>query len=194
MTTWISRAAGLALLTAALAGCDAKPMAFMANMPSFGKKAKAPLTTAPLARGAVMLVAPDGYCIDPAALTSNFAMLARCDALGAENSATTMPFALIAVSVAPMAADAKLPTAVELAAGKGLEQPSKPIEEDGYVIFPANGAPAATGLAGSHWRGATIVNGHMVGVALFRGADSPRISSEGAAIIESMIKKTQSAN
>ena len=79
MITWTSKSpfAALALLT--LSACEGGQGFSRGGSPVAEEK---PLRQAILADGAVQVVPPQGYCIDPKSLKSRFALMARCDALG----------------------------------------------------------------------------------------------------------------
>jgi len=76
-----------------------------------------PLSSAQMAKGAVTVIPPEGYCVDGAASSDMFALMARCDALGAAPTGATTPRGIITVSLVASSADA-LPPPSALAAGK----------------------------------------------------------------------------
>ncbi|QUJ76370.1 hypothetical protein KDD17_15990 [Sulfitobacter albidus] len=122
MTTWISRVAAL-VLCGALAGCDALPDASGVLSGIAGDQAP-PLTQAKMMRGAVTLVPPTGFCIDPKTLNESFALMARCDTLGATTGSRGAPLGLMSVSFTRTGADAPLPTPQDIASATGTSAPN----------------------------------------------------------------------
>ena len=58
------------------------------------------LANAELADGALTLVPPAGFCVDKSTLRPSFAVVARCDSLGARQTVNDAPLGMIVVSVA----------------------------------------------------------------------------------------------
>ena len=73
MNTWTFKGLVTTLATClALAGCDA-----VDGLALSGAFDREPLKTAELADGAITLVPPEGFCIDPRSLKARFALMAR---------------------------------------------------------------------------------------------------------------------
>ncbi|WP_114292868.1 hypothetical protein [Pseudosulfitobacter sp. DSM 107133] len=165
----------------ALAGCDVG-----------GGATKAPLREAPMARGALTLVAPEGFCIDRRSLKSSFAVLARCDTLGDPDGAYGAPLGLITVSlttaqagVAPISA-ASLESA--LSDGKVLDK----LETKDAVLLRVQGqAPSRKGLSAVHWRGAGQIGSHLVGLAIYGAEDSGATGREGGRVLNRLMQRTR---
>ena len=189
MTTWTCKAAFAALALSALAACedgqgggllksttDAKPVA---------------VSQAKMAFGAVTLVAPVGFCIDANSLKQNFALMARCDALGAPSASAGAPTGILTASFS--AASKTMPTPVDTTTALGLGAPTNAIETDRSVTFRAKGNAPAEGLSDTHWRGTARIGKQMMGLALY-GPDGGRvISPEGRAILVALIAKLDGA-
>jgi hypothetical protein len=101
MNTWTFKGLVKALATClALAGCDA--VDGLALSRAFDRE---PLKSAELADGAITLVAPEGFCIDPRSLKARFALMARCDTLGGDKGQDA-PLAVITATAVPLTANA----------------------------------------------------------------------------------------
>lgn len=165
----------------ALAGCDVG-----------GGATKAPLREAVMARGALTLVAPEGFCIDRRSLKPTFALLARCDTLGDTDGAYGAPLGLITVSLttaqsgaAPISATT-LETA--LSEGKVLEKH----ETENAVLMRVQGpAPSREGLSAIHWRGAGQIGSHLVGLAMYGADNSGATGSEGRRVLNRLMQRTR---
>jgi hypothetical protein len=195
MTTWTCKGPFTAFALLLLGGCDEGGLALgrgTASGPSATQSQ--PLSKVRMAGGAVRLVAPAGYCIDRESLQPGFALLARCDILGATSSDANVPLAVIAVSLLP-APEASAPPAPELtAAAAGLTSVTQSVITDQETIFRATGAAPAPGLSGDHWRGTALIKGHLLGVALY-GPDRGRpIGEEGRGLLRKLIRATRAAS
>ncbi|MCR9126160.1 MAG: hypothetical protein NXH82_08520 [Rhodobacteraceae bacterium] len=198
MFTWISRTGVLLFAPLALAGCEGGAgLAFAPPQTETPAPARAGMTQAPLAGGAVQLRAPDGYCIDPQSLDApGFALLARCDTLGAA-APRGRDLALISVSVAPLpnAGDAA-PSAEALTASAGatatLDRRARgaPLT----LVRLSRETPVIAGLSASFWRGAFVVNGHVVGLSLYAPPDSRALGNRGAALLSATADRTLEAS
>lgn len=195
MITWSYKTAAIALVLTILAACEggqgldlAKGLGSITAKPN----AKA-LTQASMASGAVTLVPPRGYCIDGQSLKPRFALLARCDRLGAENS-NGAPIGVITVSVAPARGNIALPTPAETAAASALTKVSAPTSHDDSVVFRARGEAFAPQMSQDHWRATAVVKNQILGLALYAPPKSIALSDEGRALLAELIKRTQESN
>ena len=95
MITWTSKSplAALAMLT--LSACEGG-QGF--SFGSRGGAADKPLLQTALAGGAVQVVPPQGYCIDPKSLKRRFALMARCDALGLPDVVSAAPRGILTLA------------------------------------------------------------------------------------------------
>ncbi len=184
MTTWSSRAAATALALLGLAGCEE----------GFGTTSNAALSQAKMAFGAVTLVPPRGFCIDRNSLKQQFALIARCDALGAPSAAADAPIGVITVSFSAAQAEGSLPTPEDTAAALDLSNISARRETDNAILFRAQGAAPVEGLSPRHWRATTRVGGHIMGVALYGPSDGRAVSGEGRAILTELIDGTSAGS
>ena len=149
-----------------------------------------PLLEAQMASGAVTLVPPSGYCIEPSSLTQKFAAMARCDLLEAENGALDAPIGLLTVSVAKSRANAvslsdilsaSNATMIETMTGSGPE------------VVRATTETPPLGLPKTHLRTATKIDGHDLSLALFSPFESEAQGERGAEMLQNMIKTSHDA-
>lgn len=175
MSTWTFKArllAGLALV--ALAGCETPA-------------GKSPLGQASLADGAVRVVMPFGYCIDPRSLRPDFALAARCDTLGADGPYGGLDLALITITATPAPADGAAPDMDGLKAGLGgATVMAEAAEDELPLVLARRDAPPSPGLSATHWRGAMAVGGQIVALALFAPEGSAALSEDGAVILRDL--------
>ncbi|KIN63068.1 Dihydroxy-acid dehydratase [Sulfitobacter noctilucicola] len=186
MITWSSKAAGATLAVGLLAGCEGGDLG--ALLPSSQDSGKVALSQARMAFGSVMLRPPSGFCIDKSSLKQNFALMARCDALGAPSAASDAPRGLISVSFSK--ALETLPTAVQTAEALSLTGVSDTRIQDGHVTFRATGTTPADGLSAVHWRGIVKVNDQVMGIALFAPEGARATGSSGRALLLEIIAGT----
>lgn len=141
-------------------------------------------------RGKVTLVPPSGYCIDPESLNQSFALMARCDALGAATGGSGAPVGVMTVSFARSAPNTAVPTAQEFAAAAGLGSPETTRTHAAGVIFKTSGPPPADDLSPHHWRAVSRIGDFTMGAALFGPEDRRAVSEEGAEVLHEMIQRT----
>lgn len=192
MITWISKRAGLFGLCMGLSACDGVDTAgFIGGLMPGGKVENVALSQTLMANGAFTLVPPDGFCIDQSTLRQQFALMSRCDTLGAASLARGAPVGLITISVADLAPDAPLSTAQEIADATKLSRFDA--EEGGAdtLTFRAEGTPPAQDLDVVHWRAVARVQDHMLGIALYGPKDARAVSDEGREILHSLIRRSR---
>lgn len=194
MIIWTSKTLGALGILAMLGACDSTATGgglFAGLVPPQDAALPAiPLRQAMMMRGAVTLVPPPGYCIDPESLSQSFALMARCDNLGAPTGGTGAPVGVLTVSLARSGPDTALPPAAQLAAAAGLAPPAQTRQSPTSVIFQTTGTAPSGGLSPTHWRSFAKVGRFTMGAALF-GPDGRRaVSDEGADVLEDMIRLT----
>ena len=187
MITWISKG-GAALCGLLLLGACEDGDAFLAGLTA--PQTQAPTRQATMARGAVMLVPPQGYCFDNRALGQRFALMARCDVVSGTGSAAA-PRSVITISLSPAAEGATLPTPENTATALGLSDVQRTTSRRNSVIFQASGPAPSQALDGRHWRGSALVGGQIMGVALYGPAGRPPIGREGRDILAEVIAGTK---
>ncbi|MBB3994282.1 hypothetical protein GGR95_001927 [Sulfitobacter undariae] len=194
MTIWSCKKLAALSITMMLGACQTGGTGntLLAGLapPSDAALPTVPLRQAKMMRGKVTLVPPSGYCIDPESLTQSFAMMARCDALGAATGGSGAPIGILTVSLARKGKTAALPTAQEIAATTGLGAPQNAKRQATSVIFKTTGTPPSSTLAKQHWRAVAMVGGFTMGSALYGPEGRRAVSAEGAEILEEMIQGT----
>jgi hypothetical protein len=192
MITWICKRAALAGLCLGLAACDrVDPAGFIGGLIPGGKVENVALSQTLMANGAFTLVPPDGFCIDKDTLRQQFALMARCDTLGAPRLAGGAPVGLITVSVTALAPDAPLSTAQEIADASKLSRIDSAQASNEVLTFRAEGSPPAKGLDALHWRSVARVKDQMLGIALYGPKDARAVSEEGRDILQSLIRRSR---
>ncbi|MFT6025598.1 MAG: hypothetical protein ACI9PY_003741 [Ascidiaceihabitans sp.] len=193
MNTGICKALCLWLTVATLSACTSgTELNFLQGSGSSAASVRAPLTQAQMMRGAVTLVPSSGYCIDASSLKQNFALLARCDTLGAKNGALDAPLGIMTVSLV----ESSLPalTLSEVVQAADSTTIVERFDSTGIEIARATAASPKRGMAKSHWRAVTQINGTDLSIALFAPLNSPALGTEGRRMIESVISSSQSAS
>ncbi|WP_370229263.1 hypothetical protein [Cognatishimia sp.] len=120
-----------------------------------------------LVQGAVIVRAPDGYCIDRGSRASkDFVLLGDCNVLRkAQTRLEPYERGLLTVSVGPVSANP--PSMSELMAG--LESFGEPKRRGKVVsvLIDEGGDRLVDGADSHYWRAVTVVNGRVVSLAAF---------------------------
>ncbi len=185
MTTWICRAVGLCLASGLLAGCEDVTSAF-------GGSSAVAVSQARMAFGAVTLKPPAGYCIDAKSLKQNFALMARCDALGAPSAAGSAPRGIITASFA--LAGATIPTPGQTAEALTLQDVTDAAQSEAKVTFRARGATPAEGLSPSHWRGTAQVGTQVMSLAFFGPEGGAATTAQGRGLLDEVIAESRAGS
>lgn len=197
MNTWTFKAfAGLAL-AGALSACDSAPAkGFMAGLSNLTKPGadKAPLTQALMMQGEITVSPPSGFCIDAETLSETFALLARCDALGARVADAGAPMGVMTLSAARPINKKATVTADVLTEAAGMAPAVDVSESDGIQIFRATGEPPTADLSEGHWRGTTRMGPFVLSVALYGPEDGRAVSTEGAGVVRQLILQTKASS
>lgn len=170
--------------------------AFPANAKA---KARKPLVRAKLAGGRVVVAGPGGYCIDPNTLsvraTGGFALLAACGALGAEDSPYAEP-ALMTVQVQPRLLKQDVPNAAAMTAALAPARVLRHEDGDGVSLVQVaeGGDKGLPGGDPKHWRGAMVINGYLVGMAIYAPEGSPMADWAGHELILALAEALREAS
>lgn len=190
MSTWRFRAALAAGLSLALVACEGgQDGGLLDGLAAAGGERPVAMSQARMAGGALLLVPPLGFCIDARSLKDRFALMARCDTLGAPSAAGGAPLGLLTVSVSNGARG--LPTADQIGKAANLERISAQTSETDAITFRAEGAPPVKGLDPAHWRGAARLGDQVMGIALYGPPGGRATSAEGRDIINSLIRQSK---
>jgi hypothetical protein len=197
MTTWNFKAPFALVALFALVGCeegaDGGLMAALSSDSTASADVIA-LSQTQMGNGAFTLVPPQGFCIDKASLKQRFALMARCDALGAPDRATGAPLGIITVSTTAQKNADRLPAAQETADAAKLAGVSSISSTSTAVTFRAAGKPVIDGLDTQHWRANLQVGGQTVGIALYGKKGGRAVSTEGREILNDLIRRTLKAS
>lgn len=195
MSIWTSKGPLAALGLLLLCGCGDAGFSLGA-MPDQATRAE-------LARGAIVVQAPPGYCIDRQALRrapgGDFALLARCDTLGVRGFFPHRRLALLTVTTAPRGAEE----------GAGAPPPS--LEDLQQSVAPAKVVETAVvgglpmvrldspedpveGIAPQHWRSALALNGQLVALALYAPDGAADAAGNGPELLADLARRTRQAS
>ncbi|MEO1362314.1 MAG: hypothetical protein AAFU86_00890 [Pseudomonadota bacterium] len=181
MNIWTSKVGAAALVCLTLAACEDGFGLPGAGLPDDG------LRSATLSRGAVMLVAPPGFCIDRRSLRARFALMARCDTLGS-TGADDAPLALITVTTVPSTTDAAL-------TGDALGTQSETVldreDRSGLTLIRVRGTPPSPELRETYWRAAGRVGDQIIGLALYEAQDGAPLGALAPRLLEQTMQRTQ---
>ncbi len=197
MFTWISNriTPGLAFAVfLLLAGCMGEGteggLGFL-NPPQTAASGPPPFKQVSLFRGNVVIEGPPGYCIDRQSLRrgadGGFALIASCESLTGAIGTKVAP-AVITVSVLPRRLGATQPTAAGLAA---LAAPARALvldDGDGIslVQLSQGGNTALADGDPRYWRGGMLINGHVVGLAVYGPKGSKLAGADGRRLMMGM--------
>lgn len=191
MPIWTSERvlAGLALL--ALAACsDGGDGAFFGDGGASSRPNTA-LIRADMARGAIALVPPDGFCIDRRGLRQDFAVLARCDTLGGRGGGQGAPLGIIAVSVTASPEPFTL-TDVQSLAGPGAATLSTQTAGAARIVHLTG--PTPRGTDARHWKAVMPLGGYALAMSAFGPQGGPLAASDGGRLLASLAARTQAAS
>ncbi|WP_160973295.1 hypothetical protein [Thalassovita mangrovi] len=156
-----------------------------------GEEDEAPdlgLHRAELAGGDVVVVAPQGYCIQRETLrsgaTGGFALLASCETLTGYISGYDVEPVVMTIAAVPRHSEAPEPDAEEIAAALGDRKLLRRIHGDGLTIVQVE---APEGLTPEddprHWRAMMVLNGKMVGLAVYGPKGSAVTGEKGLTML-----------
>lgn len=208
MSTWISdrlsargfvRAVALTAVLP-LGGClggDSGALGFLAS-------GNEPVTNDALRKvrmydGDVIVQGPAGYCIDRRTLRrgrdGGFVLLASCESLSGLRGQEVEPL-LMTISVLPDSAGAARPSAAEIAQ---LMAPAQVIAthettDVTLVHFASGGTGVLDGGDARHWRGGMMLNGHLIGLALYAREGSPMAGKDGRALLTDLARTIRRAS
>lgn len=154
-------------------------------------KGAKPLSQAQMVQGEVTLVPPSGYCIDPSSLTQQFALMARCDALGGTDGALDAPLGLLTVSIAKSKRE---PLAAANIARANGTQVIETIDLENVAVVSLKTETPPVGLSEKHLRGAAKINGYDLSLALFSPSQSEAQGSRGPQMLQSLVQASRDAS
>ena len=182
MSIWTCKVLAGALFLALGSACVPVPELNSSN----GALAE-PLTTAKLSRG-LFVSTPDGYCLDRTSLTREFALIARCDKLGAKGPSFGTPLAVITVTSPPDEVEATLPEADALIGDAESLLDSR--RESKLQLVKISGSAPADGLSGRYWRAAGLVGNQVLGLAIYPVANGPDLDEEAVVLLRETFERS----
>ncbi len=144
-----------------------------------------------LFQGRVVVAGPEGYCIDRQSLRRNsdgaFVLLASCESLSGQAGGAVAP-AVLTVSVLPRQAGITPPDAQALAALATGARILQSADDDGlsYVQLSEGGDSLMPQGDPRHWRGGMMVNGHLVGLAVYGAEGSAAAGVMGRSLLRGL--------
>jgi len=163
MTIWTFKGLGIGALCLSLAGCDAIDGINI----GLGTQAT-PLAVAEMAGGAVTLVPPTGFCVDPKSLRQNFALMARCDVLGGDGGQGMPPALITATTIASEAGSTVVPAQPGTGAETVLDRRDAPL----LSMAQVKGIPPIADAHDVYWRGTGQIGEQTVGLAIYQASGS----------------------
>jgi len=136
----------------------------------------------------VVVTAPRGYCMDATQIQQGafraFIPIGSCESLTGQAGVPVEP-GLITVSVLPRQSARAMPTPSDIAASMPDDDPLQKIDGDGLSIvhFATGGARVLPGGDSRYWRGGMVINGHLVGLAVYGPQDSPLADQQGLRLV-----------
>lgn len=168
------------------------------------KKAAAPRRDLPksvvLAGGRVTVNAPRGYCVDPATVrrgsTSGFALLGACNTLRGDFAGADVEPVVMTISVQPRLLKQDAPTAEAMAAVLAPRRALRKENGDGLTLIQLADGGDQVLPAGDpkHWRGAMLVNGYLIGLALYAPKGSAYAEGRGRRLLLALAENLRAAN
>ena len=155
------------------------------------------------ADGGVVLVAPSGHCVDPERLRQEadggFALMPRCNLMRGASWIGKNRAALITATVGKAAGD-QAPQSGEIArtaqGARLLHYEDKEPLSLVRLHWPGHGAMGSSHAPGAspiHWRGAFVLEGHLVVLALYAPEGSPLLDESGADLLRRMVYESRAA-
>ena len=161
---------------------------------------KAPLQRAELAGGAVVVQGPRGYCVDPATLRrglgGGFALIAACNSLSGQFTGADVEPVVMTVQVQAAVGRKDAPDAAAMAAALAPIPVLERIDGDGLSLLHL-GAGGDAGLPTGdpkYWRGAMMINGYLVGIAVYAPKGSRTAGPRGRRVILALAEQLRAAS
>ena len=184
MNTWTFKGLVTTLATClALAGRDA-----VDGLALSGAFDREPLKTAELADGAITLVPPEGFCIDPRSLKARFALMARCDTLGGDKGQDA-PLAVITATAVPLTANAVV-TIDDLVTEHEAVLSRETL--DNLTMVQLQGNPPIENAHLVYWRGASNISGYGIGLTIYASDSRPALNQRAPALLTQVVERIHS--
>jgi len=158
--------------------------------------------TAIFGDGQLILAAPSGFCFDAQmeqhTATGGFALLASCERMSTFGRFRGAEGAMLTATVGAVAADTPTPSADALRAAFTTSRNAARVLEtrsdsDIPLVKLHLEDHSAEGASGTHWRGAFVVHGHLISVALYAPDGSGYLGEKGARLIREFMRASRNA-
>ncbi|KIC35893.1 hypothetical protein RA26_16175 [Leisingera sp. ANG-M7] len=183
----------------AVAGCSPAPQGMPFASRTASQAPQAGMQVMSFGGGDVLLAAPGAYCFDRRSSQTDkdggFALLAHCSRMGRQNWFGARKSAVLTASIGPAKPAAAAPQAADIAAmfpdAKVLETREDQLLPLVKLEFPGAVADSASPV---HWRGAFVLDRHLVALALYAPEGSRALGGHGAALLNEMTHRTLEAS
>lgn len=157
------------------------------------------VTTLPVVGGEVVLSAPADYCIDLETVenkrTRAFAVIASCQILRGDPAGSGVPPVIVTVTVGGKDPGAQVPSPEQIAASAGGGLLRRAAQNGVSVVQLAKGGnQVLEGGDQRYWRGAFVIGGRQVGLALYAPQGSTMASANGGAFLQATAKAIRTAS
>lgn len=159
-----------------------------------------PLKQAVLAGGKVVVQGPRGYCVDPATLRrgfgGGFALIAACNSLSGELSGADVEPVVMTVQVQSGLTRKEAPSAATMARALAPERALEKVDGDALsLVHMAGGGDRGLPMGDpKYWRGAMMINGYLVGLAVYAPKGSALAGKKGKRMIVSLAENLREAS
>ncbi len=184
------------MATSFLAGCfgpEAGALSFLTAANREPAETREVLRRVALYEGDVVVRGPGGYCIDHKTMRDGsrgaFVLLASCEALNGVRGQGVEPV-VMTVSVLPDTRGVTRPRAEDIAQ---LMAPAKvlathELRDVALVHFASGGQGVLPDGDPRHWRGGMVLNGHLIGLALYSGKGGKMAGKDGRLLLTDLAR------
>lgn len=195
----LAKAVAAALTGALLTACSPAPQEFSFAARGADLIARQDSQVMSFANGEVMLAAPESYCFDRRSSVpqdgGGFALIAHCSRLEGRGWFGARKAAVLTASIGPARQNALAPRASDIAAmfpgARLLESREDQLLPLVRLEFPG---AVAKGASPVHWRGAFVLDRHLIALALYAPGGSSALGSHGAALLNEVTHRTLEAS
>lgn len=137
-----------------------------------------------LARGQIVLMPPEGYCVQRDSLqrseAGGFALIASCAQLTGKFTGYKVPPVVMTVSAVARTGEQSRPSSAELEDALRGQSVLHHTTDDAVTVAHVEAAePLSPEGDRKHWRGVMALNGYLVGLALYGAKGSPEVGLPG---------------
>ncbi|UWQ83208.1 hypothetical protein [Leisingera caerulea] len=195
----LAGAIAAALAAAVLTACSPAPQGLSFAARDAGLIPRQDGQVMSFANGGVLLAAPESYCFDRRSSApedgGGFALIAHCSRLEGRGWFGARKAAVLTASIGPASQNALAPRASDIAAmfpgARLLESREDQLLPLVRLEFPQ---AVAKGASPVHWRGAFVLDRHLIALALYAPEGSRALGSHGAALLNEVTHRTLEAS